>query len=410
MGYILTVLNLLLQSVVRMIFTLPIGVSSKVTCGIDANSVIIGKDVSVFCEKNSTSQCVGNDTRTWMGGHKLKSPDLLISQGFRSENASRFTEEVVSCQKVRLVIANFSENDLNQQISCTLGFQECRLNVSLSSANFEYHPKINDTKTDLNISSTALSLAIGIEHVYPVPNCSIIYGEKHLENLATVRINQSGMFYSAEVKLEYKSVKKKCPITANVICQFGGTRVTIISSNFNNCTSKELLSRELKDMRRPILAVLSVIASVTLSIQAKVISMKKVPQFEIDKEDIITPISLCLSSAALTPVSLGFISNPRTVSIRQGFKKAGENLMKRIKGWGCHVKSCMTNNINMTERILKHLNLLMKNISETDQKIIQIQTMQNPAVCYQCEKMYKHLFLNNFLYTFCCLYFSCLLL
>ncbi|XP_076108053.1 uncharacterized protein LOC143076224 isoform X3 [Mytilus galloprovincialis] len=346
MGYILTVLNLLLQSVVRMIFTLPIGVSSK------------------------------------------------------------------------------------------------------------DHPKINDTKTDLNISSTALSLAIGIEHVYPVPNCSIIYGEKHLENLATVRINQSGMFYSAEVKLEYKSVKKKCPITANVICQFGGTRVTIISSNFNNCTSnyildvlqsdmfvvqlccimvmlycisivlwslrrnwggiletcKELLSRELKDMRRPILAVLSVIASVTLSIQAKVISMKKVPQFEIDKEDIITPISLCLSSAALTPVSLGFISNPRTVSIRQGFKKAGENLMKRIKGWGCHVKSCMTNNINMTERILKHLNLLMKNISETDQKIIQIQTMQNPAVCYQCEKMYKHLFLNNFLYTFCCLYFSCLLL
>lgn len=32
MGYILTVLNLLLQSVVRMIFTLPIGVSSKGGC------------------------------------------------------------------------------------------------------------------------------------------------------------------------------------------------------------------------------------------------------------------------------------------------------------------------------------------------------------------------------------------
>lgn len=80
-----------------------------------------------------------------MGGHKLKSPDLLISQGFRSENASRFTEEVVSCQKVRLVIANFSENDLNQQISCNLGFQECRLNVSLSSANFECELQILST-------------------------------------------------------------------------------------------------------------------------------------------------------------------------------------------------------------------------------------------------------------------------
>lgn len=112
-------------------------------------------------------------------------------------------------------------------------------------------------------------------------------------------------------------------------------------------TCKELLTRELKDMRRPILAVLSIIASVTLSIQAKVISMKKVPQFDIDKqEDIITHVSLCLSSALLTPVSLGFISNPKTVSIRKGFKKAGENLIKRIKGWGCHFKSCMTNNMN----------------------------------------------------------------
>ncbi|XP_052075149.1 uncharacterized protein LOC127712628 [Mytilus californianus] len=325
-----------------------------------------------------------------MGGHKLNSPDLFISQGFRSENASRFTEEVLSCQKVRLVISNFSENDMNQQICCTLGFQECRLNVSLSSANFEYHPKINDIKKDLNLSSTALTLSIEIEKVYPVPNCSIIYGEKHLEHLATVRINQSGMFYSAAINLEYKSVKKKCPITANVICQFGGTRITIISSDFNNCTSnyildvlqsdmfivqlccimvmlycisivlwslrrnwkgiketcKDLLTRELKDMRRPKLAVVSVIASVTLSIQAKVISMKKVPQFDIDEEDTITPVSLCLSSAVLTPVSLGFISNPKTVSIRQGFKKAGENLMKRIQGWGCHIKSCMTNNMN----------------------------------------------------------------
>ncbi|CAC5391189.1 unnamed protein product [Mytilus coruscus] len=237
-----------------------------------------------------------------MGGHKLNSPDLFISQGFRSENASRFTEEVVSCQKVRLVISNFSENDLNQQICCTIGFQECRLNVSLSSANFEYHPKINEIKKDLNISSTALSLSIEIEKVYPVPNCSIIYGKKHLENLATVRINQSGMFYSAEINLEYKSVKKICPITANVICQFGGTRITIISSDFNNCTNKQ--------------------------------------------EYIITPVSLCLSSAVLTPVSLGFISNPKTVSIRKGFKTAGENLMKRIKGCGCHIKSCVTNNMN----------------------------------------------------------------
>lgn len=48
-------------------------------------------------------------------------------------------------------------------------------------------------------------------------------------------------------------------------------------------SGKELLTRELKDMRRPILAVLSVIASVTLSIQAKVISMKKVSQFDVGK-------------------------------------------------------------------------------------------------------------------------------
>lgn len=325
MVHILTVLNLLLQSVVRMIFTVPIGVFSKVTCGIDANIVIIGKDAPIFCEKNSTSQCVGNDTRTWMGGHTLNSPDLFISQGFRSENASRFTEEIISCQKVRFIISNFSENDLNQQICCTIGFQECRLNVSLSSANFEYHPKMNEIKKDFNLSSTALSLSIEIEKVFPAPNCSIIYGDKHLENLATVRINQSGILYSAEINLEYKSTKKKCPITVNVICQFGGTRITIISSDFNNCTSnyildvlqsdmyivhfccimvmiycilivlwslrrnwggiqetcKELLTREPKDMRRPILAVLSIIASVTLSIQAKVISMKKVPQFDI---------------------------------------------------------------------------------------------------------------------------------
>lgn len=55
------------------------------------------------------------------------------------------------------------------------------------------------------------------------------------------------------------------------------------------------------------------------------------------------PIGLCLSSIFLTQVSLCLISNPETISIRDGFKNSGmiAILIKNVNKLSLHVKSIL---------------------------------------------------------------------
>lgn len=110
--------------------------SNLVTCSID-DPAIFGRNVSIVCENNSSTMC---EDRTWMGGHNVKSLDHLLHNGLPHVslgNSTKFTEKVVSCHDIQLVISNFSEKDLNQQIVFTVGFHQCRFNVSFGSTNFE---------------------------------------------------------------------------------------------------------------------------------------------------------------------------------------------------------------------------------------------------------------------------------
>lgn len=372
--------DLFIKILVLQIITGSTETCSKVTCSID-DPAIFGRNVSILCENNSSTRC---EDRTWMGGHNFKSLNHLLHNGIPHVslgNSTKYTEKVISCQDIQLVISNFSEEDLNQQFVFTVGFHQCRFNVSFGSTNFEYHPNDGEIKTKINLSSTALSLSVKMEKVYPVPNCSIIFGDEHLENLAKMHINRTGNLYTVHTFVEYSSKEGECPITANVICQIGETGIMMISSNFTNCTSiyilrvfpwdvfaiqlscilvmifcilmviwslrrnwtniiktcKDLSKRKPEQWRRPVLAILSASVSVTLSVQTEVMSIKQVLQLDMsEKQNIVTPVSLCLSSVILTPVSLCFLSNPETISIRKGFRKAVDNFMKRMEKW----KSC----------------------------------------------------------------------
>lgn len=57
--------------------------------------------------------------------------------GFPTDIAERYKENVISCSEFELKIANFSARDLNDQYRCSVGFHDCELSLTLDPANME---------------------------------------------------------------------------------------------------------------------------------------------------------------------------------------------------------------------------------------------------------------------------------
>ncbi|CAC5391191.1 unnamed protein product [Mytilus coruscus] len=346
----------------------------EVACSIGSTPAIFGQPLSILCTNTNLSICVKNESRVWMGGENL---DLLVFKGIPTKLAGRYSEKVQSCSDFELLISNLLESDLNHSYCCTVGFAECRLKLSLTEGNFEFHPEEHDIHKNFSISMQDLFVSVNISRVYPVPQCSFVIGGEKRDEYINQSANRVGNFYSAYFDFKFKLDEVQCPVKLNISCLVGSTLIPILTSEIANCsdntdlmilikhaltvpivclfltclcivfltwslcrnwekicsTCYKLSERNLLQWRRPILAVIFTLGSIYLVGHTEYISVKQLLH---DGEDvgngIHKPIGLCLSSIVLTQVSLCLISNPETISIRDGFKNSVKRLAQKIRG------------------------------------------------------------------------------
>ncbi|VDI17860.1 Hypothetical predicted protein, partial [Mytilus galloprovincialis] len=336
----------------------------EVECTIGSKPAIFGQPLSILCTNTNPIICVKNESRVWMGGENL---DLLVLEGIQMRRAGRYSEKVQSCSDFELLISNLSESDLNHNYCCTVGFSECRLKLSLTEHNFEFHPEEHDIQTNFSISMEGLFVSVNISRVYPVPQCSFVVGGEKRDEYINQSANRVGNFYSSYFDFKYKFDEVRCPVKLNVSCLVGSTLIPILTSEINNCsdnadwitlikhavtvpivclfltclcvvfliwslcrnwekicrTCYNLSERNLLQWRRPILALIFTLGSIYVVGHTEYISVKQLLRDGEDVDDgVHKPIGLCLSSIFLTQVSLCLISNPETISIRDGFKNS----------------------------------------------------------------------------------------
>ncbi|VDI17859.1 Hypothetical predicted protein, partial [Mytilus galloprovincialis] len=346
----------------------------EVECTIGSKPAIFGQPLSILCTNTNPIICVKNESRVWMGGENL---DLLVLEGIQMRRAGRYSEKVQSCSDFELLISNLSESDLNHNYCCTVGFSECRLKLSLTEHNFEFHPEEHDIQTNFSISMEGLFVSVNISRVYPVPQCSFVVGGEKRDEYINQSANRVGNFYSSYFDFKYKFDEVRCPVKLNVSCLVGSTLIPILTSEINNCsdnadwitlikhavtvpivclfltclcvvfliwslcrnwekicrTCYNLSERNLLQWRRPILALIFTLGSIYVVGHTEYISVKQLLRDGEDVDDgVHKPIGLCLSSIFLTQVSLCLISNPETISIRDGFKNSVKRLAQKIRG------------------------------------------------------------------------------
>lgn len=365
LGFIFNVLTILSTKILELY--------GEVECTIGSKPAVFGQPLSILCTNTNTSICVKNESRVWMGGQNL---DLLVLEGIPKRGTAMYSEKVQSCSEFELLISNLSESDLDHNYGCTVGFSDCRLKLSLTEGDFEYHPEELDIHKNFSISVHDLFVSVNISKVYPVPTCSVLFGIQKLDEFINQSATRIGNFFSTYFYLQFKLPEDQCPLKINISCLVGSTLIPILTSEIANCsenrdlitfiqhsltvpifcsiltcmylvlltlslcrnrkkiytTCNALSGRSLLERRRPILAVLLTLGSIYLAGHTEYISFK---QFVQDSDDVenntVEPIGFCVSSMLLMQVSLCFISNPDTISIREGFKNSTKRFVKKVK-------------------------------------------------------------------------------
>ncbi|XP_071181402.1 uncharacterized protein [Mytilus edulis] len=351
----------------------------EIFCSVTSNPAVFGRDVSISCIYNISSTCVENLTRTWTRGQQK---DFLFMNGFPTDIAERYKENVISCSEFELKIANFSARDLNDQYRCSVGFNDCELSLTLDPVNMEYHPNGKEIRTEFTLSHDNFSLFVDMSPVYPKPVCRVFYGGKLMTDFITENTSLIKPFYRTKLNMAYKTRLKTCPVEAYATCLIGHTEITLFRSESHNCsdtdgqsqitlnwtddfiktvlcilagiclalvpwsmlrnwslimeTCKELVNRSPWDWRRPVLATLTTIGSMSCDILTFT---------EIDKDNH-KPIICFVLALVLTFASLVLISNTTTISIRKGFIISCHRLVKRLKNCVFCLKSSQDTTTN----------------------------------------------------------------
>ncbi|VDI59760.1 Hypothetical predicted protein [Mytilus galloprovincialis] len=264
LGFIFNVLTILSTKILELY--------GEVECTIGSKPAIFGQPLSILCTNTNPIICVKNESRVWMGGENL---DLLVLEGIQMRRAGRYSEKVQSCSEFELLISNLSESDLDHNYGCTVGFSDCRLKLSLTEGDFEYHPEELDIHKNFSISVHDLFVSVNISKVYPVPTCSVLFGIQKLDEFINQSATRIGNFFSTYFDLQFKLPQDQCPLKINISCLVGSTLIPILTSEIANCSSNALPERSLLQRRRPILAVILTLGSIYLAGHTEYISFKQ---------------------------------------------------------------------------------------------------------------------------------------
>ena len=96
----------------------------------------------------STLQCPNENPRIWSKGSQDNFTTLLMNGKVQDESntysANKYTENIVKdCETFSLIIANFSENDINEEYGCQYGFDIYRKMLTVHDVNYECKSRVN---------------------------------------------------------------------------------------------------------------------------------------------------------------------------------------------------------------------------------------------------------------------------
>ncbi|XP_052075145.1 uncharacterized protein LOC127712624 isoform X2 [Mytilus californianus] len=226
------------------------------------------------------------------------------------------------------------------------------------------HPHGEEIKTNFSLSNDEFSFFIEMFPVYPIPMCTVFFGNMPMTDFFKQKTQKIGHFYQSKLNLEFKASGIICPITANATCKIGQTEISLLKFELKNCsdiemqvsltltstekaivciltiiclalvlwsmcrnrtliqkTYKELSDRNVWDIRRPLLAVLATFGSMS----GDILTFTKIVE---DNQMLFLCFALAL---LLTFASLVLLSNTNTISIREGVRKSFERFIEKFE-------------------------------------------------------------------------------
>ncbi|CAC5378126.1 C1QL [Mytilus coruscus] len=202
---------------------------TKVKWEISEVPVIFGRDVKLTCKISDTKNCCHSKskTRIWFGGPDNKTLSLDGKSPNRSKYVTLNEEHGFS-----LIIKSLSPDDVNYYYRCSYGFHEYRKKLQINS-DFENLPMNSTTKVTYSFNNDVLHVNLQLQHVHPIPNCTVFYREKDLSSIITVNITKDKLFYNTEFNLNYSVRATKCG-TLKVTCTVGTSPYELINKNIHD--------------------------------------------------------------------------------------------------------------------------------------------------------------------------------
>ncbi|XP_076106174.1 uncharacterized protein LOC143074781 [Mytilus galloprovincialis] len=153
--------------------------------------------------------------RQWSGGPEHKG---LVYNGYSSNN-NKYEEDIYfGSFDFSLIIKNLTASDINVNYSCSCGFQSSTRNLSLNENWFHYPPTGINVK--FSFENDLLLVFLDLQKVYPVPNCSLYFGNSLTLKIVPVTYKANGFVYSVTYNASYRLLEKDCNKQPELECKF----------------------------------------------------------------------------------------------------------------------------------------------------------------------------------------------
>lgn len=203
-------------------------VFSKVEWYIQSPKVVLGGNVTLFCNTSLVKYACEDCPASWFGGKNLTL--LSIDRFTASDSKYSLTK---ATDGFGITIKNLSETDLHVPYICSFGFHSFEGNLTLDD-RFEYQPSKAKIDTTHQITDKSmLNFYVNIEKVHPVPFCTAMFNHENVTSGLKPTIRRNGPFYRASYHLELDIKNHLCKGRLQMHCSIGSNNLRLIDTYIN---------------------------------------------------------------------------------------------------------------------------------------------------------------------------------
>lgn len=192
--------------------------------------IIFGETAKLALVAKNESE---KSTRIWQGGQQY----VQLCRNGISLNPKKYRESTIRFPfESILEIKTFSEDDVDCDYSCSIGFIKDRHRLSLNEKDFEWHPNADSIAVASTLRKGFLIVDAVLIKVYPKPVCRISFEGMDLnESTATNVIEKNGKLFRVKITLEHAFKSEICKGELKITCQIGQTDMQVYLKEFNSC-------------------------------------------------------------------------------------------------------------------------------------------------------------------------------